>query len=368
MKKNVIVLLISTVVSILAAVVFGEIYVRFFSSYGYVTSEIHKNRFLQYVPSLFSRHVFAQKRLLVDLWTGERAFINRKGYRGHNFTIDKPEGTIRIIFYGGSVAFDPAAPQGKDWPHKVEDILKNSGFPNAEVINAGIPGHASWDSFGRFFSEGHIFNPDYVVLNNAWNDIKYFRSEKSLLRTFRPYVVSSDPRLNYQHSVDRFLSENSQLYVRLRYRYYRWKLRLGTEGQKPAGEYLSEINVLGLKQYRLNIQMFVDIARNIGAVPILMTQGRLVLKNNTEDQTARIRYDYQLLTHQALYEAFEETDKIIHKVAKQKGVFLIDASKYITGKDDLFIDQVHLTESGSEELANITAFEMAKLLRQKEKF
>jgi hypothetical protein len=362
MKTKVTLSLASAIISFLIAVAFGETYVRLFSPVGYITPAIRKSRSLQYIPSLFSRHVFPQRELTADGWDGAKWYINEKGYRGHDFTIDKPEGTIRIIFYGGSAVFDPVATDGKDWPHRVEDILKQSGFSNVEVINAGIPGHASWDAFGRFFAEGHVFNPDYVVLYSAWNDIKYFQSDKPLLRTFLPFIASSDPRLDYQSPLDRFLCEKSQLYVRLRDRYYEWKLRIGVEGQKPSGEYSSEINELGLKQYRINVEMFVDLARNIDAVPILMTQGRLVARNNTEEQKARIFYDYQQLTHQALCEAFEGTDKAIYDVVKEKNVFLIDASKYITGKDELFRDHVHLTEKGSEELAIITAHEIAKIL------
>ena len=169
MKKKLALALISTTISISVPVVLGEIYVRLFSPLGYVTPEIRKDKSLQYVPSLFSRHVFAQRELIATGWTDVKWHINERGYRGHNFAVAKPKGTIRIIFYGGSAVFDPGSPEGKDWPHRVEDILRQSGFPNVEVINAGIPGHASFDSFGRFFAEGHAFDPDYVVLYNAWN-------------------------------------------------------------------------------------------------------------------------------------------------------------------------------------------------------
>jgi hypothetical protein len=365
MKQKLTLALISTVVSIFVAIAFGEIYVRLFSPIGYETPEIRKNRSLQYVPSLFSRHVFPQKELVADGWNGKWP-INEKGYRGPDFTIAKPEGTIRIIFYGGSAVFDPWSPGEKDWPRRVENILRQNGFPNVEVINAGIPGHASFDSFGRFFAEGHTFDPDYVVLYNAWNDIKYFRSEVPLLRQFSPLIPFSDPRLNYQGPIDRFLSEHSQFYVRLRDRYYHWKLRIGPEGQKPPGEYVSEIGELGLKQYRLNVEMFVDLAHNIGTVPILMTQARLITQNNTEDQRARIHYEYQLLTHQALYETFKKTDEVIYDVAKEKDVFLIDVSQPLTGRSELFMDSVHLTDKGAEELATITAQEIMRLLEEKD--
>ena len=45
---------------------------------------------------------------------------------------------------------------------------------HVEVINAGIPGHTSGDSLGRLYTEIWQWKPDYVIMYEAWNDIKYF--------------------------------------------------------------------------------------------------------------------------------------------------------------------------------------------------
>jgi len=103
------------------------------------------------------------------------AKINSKGYRGRDFQVPKPEEKIRMIFLGGSAAFDRQAPMGKDWPHLVEKELRESGYKEIECINAGTPGHASWDSLGRLYSEMWMFEPEYIFVYHSWNDIKYFR-------------------------------------------------------------------------------------------------------------------------------------------------------------------------------------------------
>ena len=281
--------------------------------------------------------------------------------------LTKPCGTIRIIFYGGSAVFDIKLSIGKDWPHKVENILRQKGFSKVEVINAGIPGHASFDSFGRLFTEGKYYSADYVIVYNAGDDIKYFHSKEALLRSFKPYVESSDPLLNYQGFIDYLFCNLSQLYVRLRHRYYVWKLDLGGEGKKIKEKYSSEINDLALKQYKLNVLMFVELARSINAVPILITQARLVTQHNTKEQKACIRYGYQMFTHQTLCNAFDKTDEIIFEVAREKKVALIDASKYLTGKSKFFEDHVHLNDRGSKEIARIIARDLVKILKGKQK-
>ncbi len=200
-KKKISFTLILMLAAALLALAISELYVRRTSKLGYVTPEILKDRSVQYSPSLFARHVFPQKDLRAYGGEGLNGsivyHINEKGYRGHNFEVNKPAGRVRIIFYGGSSVFDIWMPEDEDWPHKVERILNEDGFPQIEVINAGVPGHASFDCFGRLWSEGHIFRPDYVVFCGAWNDIKkHFRSAEPLLRQMHPFVEDSDPRLN----------------------------------------------------------------------------------------------------------------------------------------------------------------------------
>lgn len=347
------------------ALIAAEIYVRLTSAYGYITPETLRAMTPDYQPAVFARYVIQQKAKSVIVNGEEQFRINSHGYRGRDFTINKPEGVIRIMFYGGSSVFDAESPNDDDWPHHVERVLKADGFSHVESINAGIPGYSSGEAVGTLFAEGHLFSPDYVLLYDEWNDIKLFSSTTSLLREFTRSEASDDPRTTYQNGLDWLLSNVSQLYVRVRGRYYAWKLRLGDEGIRPVGEYSSTIPDEALKQYKLNVETFVDIARNIGAVPILMIEARLVTRDNTSAEKSRINYDYVLLTHDALCTAFEMQDKIIYDVAREKGVLVIDASRHLTGRDDLFANHIHLNREGSAQLAKLVADELALVLRER---
>ena len=333
----------------------AEIYLRLFSKYGRITPETMRDQSLEFVSSVFAKYVLSAKEKHVRGLNQVEFDINPKGYRGHDFSWAKPAGKIRIAFYGGSSVFDIAAAKDKDWPHRVESLLHQKGFPNVEVINAAVPGHAAFDALGSFFAEGHLFEPDYVVLYTSWNDIKFFALKEPLLRRLQPHVENQDPLLNYQGPLDQWLSEHSQLYVRLRYRFLMWRYRVGPEGQIPWGKRTTKMNEWGLKQFRLTVETFVDLVRNAGATPVLMTEARLCAPNNTEEEKKRIRYEYQLLTHNELLEAYEKADQILAQVAEAKKVPLIDASRWMTGKDEFFVDEVHLTKKGSETLAEMTA-------------
>src|SRR5262245_12537490 len=116
--------LVFLMLPVLVGLIGAEIYVRLKSPYGYVTPELLRSQDLQYAPSLFSRTVFPQKEQRI-LKKGELEFyVNPLGYRGPSFEATKPAGTVRLMVYGGSAAFDSGNLEGRDWPRLVERRLR----------------------------------------------------------------------------------------------------------------------------------------------------------------------------------------------------------------------------------------------------
>ena len=358
------IVVILTVVCVVIVLGFGELGIRLFVKNGDVTPAVLQTRSVQYDPAIFARHVFTQEARTIEHVMGVKKGvvweINEKGYRGPNFETKKPDGVIRIIVYGGSAAFDMMVSEGEDWPHLVERKLRDSGFSNVEVINAGIMGHTAIESVGRLFTEGFVYEPDYVMIYNAWNDIKYLTSPKTVLRTLRPSLQEFDPRIRYSSALDSWLCDVSQLYTVLRRIYYKTTFKINLEGLLKDEEQqfgMSEINPTGFHQYRLGIEMFADLAFNIGATPILVTQARLVHASNTFAQKERLDYHHVRLTHETLLDVFDRFDTIVRDVATEKKAILIDASEQLTGKNWAFYDQVHfdLEGRGSEVMSQLIA-------------
>lgn len=338
-------------------VVVGEIYIRAVT--GYVTAETLGRDSLDYEGSVFARHVLVAKPKAPED-PNARWRINRHGYRGPEFAISKPDGTFRILFYGGSQVFDEN-PGGKDWPSRVGELLRAKGFDQVEALNLGIPGHASFDSVGRLFAEGHLFDPDMVVLLNAWNDMKNFASDQPLLRQLKPYVWVN-PRLHYWNGLDRLLSETSQLYVQLRDRYVLWQLRLGREGRIQVDAPPFKVHAYGVRQYRLDFATFADLAHTLGARPVFILQPRLPAPDNDEQAKKRISYHYLNIDHPTLLQTFALTDRIQREVGAAKGVPVLDPGATMTGQAPYFLDHVHLTAEGSEKLAQLMADGLAPMI------
>ncbi|MEJ2313167.1 MAG: hypothetical protein P8Y11_12275, partial [Gemmatimonadales bacterium] len=329
---------------------------------------------LEYEAALFARHIFPRREQEKESRWGDRYSINARGYRGDNFVVPKPPGMVRIVVLGGSAAFDIHAAEGDDWPSRVENRLKAVGFDSAEVINAAVPGHASWDSLGRLFSEIWMFEPDYILVYHCWNDLKYFvrlGPERSLLRVYRPkrteegaYLVEN-PFLYDRGWLDRILL-HSQLYVRLR---ERWLLRqmgeVTLEGLAPDSDYArveTDGRSWGRRQFALNLRLLADAAREAGARPVLVTQARLVAASNGPRERERIAYDMVGMNHDRLVRGFAACDEAVFEVAGEKQIDVIDASSALTGNSAYFEDHVHTTGAGSRALAETVALHLGRIL------
>jgi lysophospholipase L1-like esterase len=203
-----------------------------------------------------------------------------------------------------------------------------------------------------------------VLVYHTWNDLKYFTEltpTTPLFTLFGPYDPSADPFQHYAGTLDRLLSF-SQLYVKARTRYLLWQHRPGVEGATPAHRSSRSYGPEALAQYRLILELLVDAARNVGASPILLSEATLISPSNGPQDRARIAYEYQGLSHEALVQAFADAGHATATVAERKQVPILDVAARLNGRSDLFADQVHFTPAGSEAIADLVAAFLATQL------
>ena len=367
-SKKILFRLIGVLTFIVITLICGEIFVRGFFSY--YTPDTVKKHSLPYVTAVYASSMFAPVNDKIEFTPTSAVgvknyFINDHGSRGASFKVPKPPGVRRIVVLGGSTVFDLNAEEGFDWPHLVEKILKENGHHQVEVINAGIPGHTSSDALGRLSTEIWQWEPDYLMIYEAWNDIKYFNSlsyDTPLIRLVKPSNPDADPFKTYQGTMDYLLSY-SQLYMRIRTKYFGWKYQVGSEGRFKK-ERRDNVGDLGLTQFRLNLETFIDVSRNIRAIPILITQATLVSPTNTEEDRKRIVYGYVGLSHEGIVRAYEKCRQIILQTARGKNANVLDLMPEFQGKSELFHDHDHTTPHGSEEIAKRVANFLDPLLKQ----
>jgi len=365
--------LLAVVIGLLFGLVVAEIAVRVLLRYN--TPATVRAHSLQYLPSVYARHRFAPGQDFDAglAWgapakgasSGPRIVVNERGLRGAPIAVPKPKGTIRVVVLGGSLVFDIHADEGQDWPHLAGARLRERGHPEVEVINAGVPGHASADSLGRLTTQIWMLEPDYVLLVQGWNDLKLLGRldpDHPLLDRVAPFDPRADPFQNDRGFLDRLLL-HSQVYSKLRTRYFLSRVQPGTEGVAgEAREGAGRDWTWGEKQFRLDLVLLEEACRAIGARPVFVTEASLATADASEEARRRIQYDYVGFDHPTLVRAYTLFNDAVRAVARERGVPLLDLDRSLSGRLELFADHVHTTAAGSQAYAEETAGFLAPLL------
>ncbi len=98
---------------------------------------------------------------------------NSFGFRGAEFSIARTEGTFRIVAMGGSTTYGFLI---DDWqqayPPQLETILRDTyGYSSVEVINAGVPAYATWETLAAFEYRVLDLQPDLIIVYDGINDL-----------------------------------------------------------------------------------------------------------------------------------------------------------------------------------------------------
>lgn len=121
-------------------------------------------------------------------WQG--TVSNSLGYRCPEFSLQKPEGTLRVVCFGDSSTFGIGATMEDTWPFQLQQILnQHMARDNAlattdsqesgrvEVINAGVPGYSSHQGLQHMRQEIDRLQPDIVMASYANNDFWHWDNQ-----------------------------------------------------------------------------------------------------------------------------------------------------------------------------------------------
>ncbi|TMA43192.1 MAG: SGNH/GDSL hydrolase family protein [Deltaproteobacteria bacterium] len=100
--------------------------------------------------------------------------INNHGFRGPDFSTEKPPDVLRVLTLGASSTFGFGNRDDETYPHLLEEILNRraAGTARFEVINFAIPHATTTEIVSMFRAEGVELRPDFVTLYEGVNDAK----------------------------------------------------------------------------------------------------------------------------------------------------------------------------------------------------
>ena len=295
--------------------------------------------------------------------TGHTLRVNKHGFRGPDYSFEKPQGTLRIEVLGGSAALCyKAAGRDKSWPGALELKLADRLHMPVEVINLALPGFTSFKSKINYLCFGRAFNPDAIIVYHTWNDLFRFRPLEK-----EPYTRTLSPK---NRPVWMRIARATQLGRRARMAEFGIRGRqydVISTAMERSGEQLDRpVHPRAWAWIRQNFEDITRWAKNDGVLPILVTQASLAAAENLADPEIRMHHSgvSRGFTLSLAVETWRKINEMIENVARRQGAIFVDG--YNTVPHDLkhVRDNVHLFDRGSEVLAT----EIVRALLADERF
>ncbi len=100
--------------------------------------------------------------------------INSLGFRGHEYSKSKPEGTWRIVVLGDSVTFGWGVSVEDRFTDVIEQRLQKAAPPgkHVEIVNLAVPGYQTGQEWYAFKTQAMQYSPDAVIVVFNRNDVE----------------------------------------------------------------------------------------------------------------------------------------------------------------------------------------------------
>ena len=270
--------------------------------------------------------------------------VDERGFRGGGVSVPKPEGTLRVVFVGGSTTFcAEASSEEATWPALVVRGLVEH-YPDASIdgVNAGVAGYSTVQSQINLEERVTPLEPDVLVVYHATNDLtvdtRDLAREQGLLADASPDEES-------------WLERNSlawNLVVKnLRYRARREARegpRLDFDPEQLAGA------------FRERLTRLVTTAQERAPLVAIATFSHRARRGQSpeeqRDACSSSLFYMPYMSVPGILDGFDAYNRVIRQVAAETGALLIEGEDTIPGDAEHFADSVHLLDPGLRLMAD----------------
>ncbi len=276
-----------------------------------------------------------------------------------------------LAFLGGSTTECRAVPENQRFPYLVGRHLEEVFHVKVNAYNAARSGNNSLHSLNILLHKLMPLHPDIVVMMHSINDLITLLYEKTYWNenSSRRVIVEVRPTLVGQ--VRGFFQVLREYTIPHLYR----ALKEFSQRTRGPDQDIDEFRHLRgkkveinrpyvLKEFRGNLQMFVDLCRARQITPVLMTQANR-LQKNLDNQTWK---EVQVLEAQGIsYAAFLELYGLFNQAIRDLGaanrVLVVDLAREIPPEPKYVSDVVHLTERGSKMAARLISRDLEPVVK-----
>ena len=262
--------------------------------------------------------------------------ITSHGFRGEEFSVEKPSGVFRIIAIGGSTTFGYCIDDNDNTTPAVLERLLNDAYkgnPEVEVINAGVSGYMSSESLINFELRLLDLDPDAVLIYHSINDLR-----ARLVPGFKG---------DYSHHRMVWSGQDEQPSPRLEYSYLFRALRWRLTSYRNRGDMM----LLTRNSPPRDIAERQTHYRNSSALPFIRNMRSMVrLARSYEIEPMLFTFAYRKEEFRSPWkEGLEEHNAALMRLAEQEQVPIVDLDVLSSQDSRYWCDADHVTEAGAEE-------------------
>ncbi len=283
---------------------------------------------------------------------------NSLGFRGKEILKDKPDSTFRIVCIGGSTTYSTGVDDYEhSYPFLLEKKLNESGV-HVEVINAGVRGYNSLQSYINYLTKIEDLNPDMLLVYHAVNDIwtravwppEAYKADQS-----GSYTVQSSPEykgisslsiirvpLIFAGVISPETSWNNVVKIPESNHSVALEKQL-RNNTYPSGIFDTIPVDMMLKVnkpifFHRNLKMLVEVARSNGTQVVFST---FTYSKTHPSYVTELKLE-------AFQECILEHNDIIRDLSKDNGVPLLDLEKELSLEDEWLTDGMHFNFLGNQ--------------------
>lgn len=269
---------------------------------------------------------------------------------------------LTLLFLGGSTTECYWVDEASRFPPLAGKLLGERLDKRVNSLNAGVSGVNTLHMLFVLLSKVIPMRPDVVVLMENVNDVNmmlFTGSYWSRHRT-RSVIEEEESRGRLQLLGDTI---REALFPGIAQRLEKSGLFKQNTDEFAGWRNIKRVrDDVDTREYEANLVTFAETCRTRGIIPVLMTQFNR-LAEVPDEVTARNMRSFErdwgmgYASYKACLSGFNES---VRRVARERGVLLIDLEARVPKQSRYLFDIVHLNTAGSELAAGIIAEELAK--------
>jgi hypothetical protein len=284
----------------------------------------------------------------------------------------KPDKTL--VFLGGSTVACIYVDEESRYPYLVGQILARRTGKKITSINSGVGGNNSLHSLDILLNKIIPLHPDIVIMMHNINDlvtliydgtywgknptrkpIVKFYFYKNLTGLKALATLARDMYIPNLHAATRILSHKI----------------FGKKVKNPDDEFayirgkkLTVDEAAITDEFKMNLQNFIDICRDRGIIPVLMTQFNRY-KPHPDPKVLKAMQGFQSdsgIPVGEFMELYARFNQAIREVGEKNHVLVIDLANLIPQDKEYIYDVVHLNTRGSKLAAQLISDRLQPLV------